>query len=122
MGEDAKISDMEMRILDILKEKERWIDYTIKRNSDKEFDINIDGERGIGDSQYKFSAWMPLAIIYNADWSDNKIWKLSNGYGKKGYVPIQGYDWSGIRDSSHDVIWNMMYIALRMLGIYIRRR
>lgn len=28
------------------------------------------------------------------------IWSLSDGYGETGYVPEQGYDWSGVRDSS----------------------
>lgn len=32
------------------------------------------------------------------------IWAESDGYGEPGYVPEQGYDWSGIRDSSEDAI------------------
>jgi len=29
-----------------------------------------------------------------------QVWDYSDGYGEPGYVPPQGYDWSGIRDSS----------------------
>jgi len=28
------------------------------------------------------------------------LWSLSDGYGEPGLIPPQGYDWSGIRDSS----------------------
>lgn len=28
------------------------------------------------------------------------LWSLSDGYGPAGFVPPQGHDWSGIRDSS----------------------
>ena len=27
-------------------------------------------------------------------------WELQDGYGEPGFTPIQGWDWSGIRDSS----------------------
>lgn len=32
------------------------------------------------------------------------LWAESDGYGEQGYVPEQGYDWSGIRDSTSDAI------------------
>lgn len=28
------------------------------------------------------------------------IWTETDAYGPKGFIPAQGYDWSGIRDSS----------------------
>lgn len=28
------------------------------------------------------------------------IWSLADGYGAPGTIPAQGYDWSGVRDSS----------------------
>lgn len=28
------------------------------------------------------------------------LYSLQDGYGEQGYIPEQGYDWSGIRDSS----------------------
>lgn len=45
------------------------------------------------------------AAFYGADdrLAEN-IWSRSDGYGEPGYVPCQGYDWSGIRDSSCDAI------------------
>lgn len=32
------------------------------------------------------------------------IWALSDGYGEQGYIPEQGYDWSGIRDSTAEAV------------------
>lgn len=32
------------------------------------------------------------------------IWSLQDGYGSPGHVPPQGFDWSGIRDSTPDAI------------------
>lgn len=116
-----KLSEREKRVLEILRKSEYWTKYTVERKSDKEFDINIEGEQGVGENKWPFSAWMPLSIISGVNWADNKIWKLSDGYGNKGYIPIQGHDWSGIRDSSNDAIWEMMYVALRMMGEYIKR-
>ena len=49
-----------------------------------------------------------------------RIWQRQDGYGIPGHVPSQGYDWSGIRDSS-DVAWAEMvaiaeeYYPLRSL-------
>lgn len=116
-----KLSEREKRVLDILIRKGHWTKYTLERKSDKEFDIIIDGEQDMGENKWPFSAWMPLSIISGVNWADNKIWKLSDGYGNKGYIPIQGYDWSGIRYSSKDAIWEMTYVALRMMGEYIKR-
>lgn len=31
---------------------------------------------------------------------DAMAWRLQDGYGVQGYTPVQGWDWSGIRDSS----------------------
>lgn len=33
-----------------------------------------------------------------------ELYSLSDGYGEVGYIPEQGYDWSGIRDSSNKAI------------------
>lgn len=32
------------------------------------------------------------------------LWELQDGYGEPGYVPEQGHDWSGVRDSSLEAI------------------
>lgn len=34
-------------------------------------------------------------------------WKHQDGYGVEGFVPAQGWDWSGIRDSSPAAIKNI---------------
>jgi hypothetical protein len=39
------------------------------------------------------------------------IWDLSDGYGEPGYIPEQGYDWSGIRDSTPEAISAMAEVA-----------
>ena len=116
-----KLSERENRVLDLLRRSEYWTKYAVERKSDKEFDIIINGEQGVGENKWPFSAWMPLSIISGVNWADNKIWKLSDGYGNKGYIPVQGHDWSGIRDSSNEAIWDMAYVALRMMGEYIKR-
>ncbi|RJQ25052.1 hypothetical protein C4577_06615 [Candidatus Parcubacteria bacterium] len=36
-----------------------------------------------------------------------KVWAKSDGYGEEGYIPSQGYDWSGIRDSSEEATVKM---------------
>jgi hypothetical protein len=30
----------------------------------------------------------------------DKVWSIQDGYGEPGFTPVQGWDWSGIRDSS----------------------
>lgn len=117
----TKLSERENRVLDVLRRNGHWAKYTVERKGDKEFDIIIDGEQGVGENKWAFSAWMPLSIISGVNWVDNKIWKFSDGYGKEGYIPVQGHDWSGIRDSSVGAIWEMTYVALRMMGEYIKR-
>ena len=32
----------------------------------------------------------------------DRTWKLQDGYGEPGFIPPQGWDWSGIRDSSDE--------------------
>jgi len=45
------------------------------------------------------------------------IWSKSNGYEKKGYVPPQGYDWSGIRDSTPDAIEEMYEVVKNWMSV-----
>lgn len=122
MEENIILTDVEKRVLDVLRDKEEWVSWKLKRISDKEFDIGVEGEKRLGNSTYGFSAWVPLSVIYNVDWTDHKVWKFSDWYGQKGYILAQGYDWSGIRDSSNDAIWKMFGVALRMMGIYVKTR
>jgi hypothetical protein len=41
-----------------------------------------------------------------------EIYARQDGYGEPGFVPEQGMDWSGIRDSSPDAIENMYQFVL----------
>lgn len=67
-----------------------------------------------GKSWHRFSAWLPLLRIdmamANARAFD-AIWALQDGYGEAGYEPAQGYDWSGIRDSSPEAVAAMERVA-----------
>ena len=42
-----------------------------------------------------------------------RVWNLSDGYGYPGEVPPQGYDWSGIRDSTIEAVEDMYAEAIR---------
>lgn len=41
------------------------------------------------------------------------IWSMQDGYGEPGTMPSQGYDWSGIRDSSPAAIAAMYEAVVR---------
>jgi hypothetical protein len=64
----------------------------------------------------KCSGILELMVIKKA--LDSKkafraIWNLQNGYGIAGFTPPQGYDWSGIRDSSPEAIHKMYLAAVK---------
>jgi|GEM_PF-3911354 len=44
-----------------------------------------------------------------------ETWKLQDGYGKPGYTPVQGWDWSGIRDSSPKAVSQMARVIREIL-------
>jgi len=47
------------------------------------------------------------------------VYARQDGYGSKGYVPAQGYDWSGIRDSSPEAKAEMAnYLREQLGGMY----
>lgn len=66
-----------------------------------------------------------METIYNRTWGApmpwapdveprfQRVWALSDGYGEPGEVPVQGYDWSGIRDSSVEAVEAMYAEAIR---------
>lgn len=107
------ITSNEIKVLAILCDKEEWNHIITERNSDKEYDINISGEKG-GANKSMSGGWLPLNIIYLV-WADDRIWRLTDAYGSKGYIPSQGYDWSGVRDSSTEAIWKMFDVAIKIL-------
>ena len=43
-------------------------------------------------------------------------WRKQDGYGKPGFRPPQGWDWSGIRDSSSQAKGNMAKAIRKVLG------
>lgn len=47
-----------------------------------------------------------------SDVLSERLWSVQGGYGIPGFMPVQGYDWSGIRDSSDESI-NARYAAIR---------
>ncbi len=54
----------------------------------------------------RFCAVRPMMTVIHDRWNHGSdadrriIWSLQDGYGEAGYTPPQGFDWSGIRDSS----------------------
>lgn len=46
----------------------------------------------------------------------NETWKHQDGYGSPGYTPCQGWDWSGVRDSSEYAKRNMAEAIRKVLG------
>lgn len=46
---------------------------------------------------------------------DGPIWDLQDGYGEAGFTPVQGWDWSGIRDSSEEAKDAMFALASEFL-------
>jgi hypothetical protein len=75
------------------------------------------------DAEGTFPAWRSAALtkIHAAFYGVNemggdpalaaRIWAASDGYGAPGTVPPQGYDWSGIRDSSDAAVREMLRVA-----------
>jgi exonuclease VII small subunit len=54
---------------------------------------------------------------------DKAVWALQDGYGKPGYTPAQGWDWSGIRDSSPEAFRSMAVVitaVLQAAGLKVR--
>lgn len=66
-------------------------------------------------SWHKFSGIPALMKIHHiqsvvAD-STERFWQIQDGYGPRGFTPEQGYDWSGIRDSSPAALREMEALA-----------
>jgi hypothetical protein len=112
--EKNALTAREIEILSILCHKTQWKNVFTERYSDRDFDVHIFAEDGMG-ARWKISSTMYLAIIRNVNWKDKRIWELTDAYGDKGCIPSQGHDWSGIRDSSLEAIWKMTNVAVGML-------
>jgi hypothetical protein len=112
--EKNALTTKEIDILSILCHKAQWKNVFTERYSDRDFDVHIFAEDGM-EARWKISSSMYLAIIKTVNWEDKRIWELTDAYGEKGYIPSQGCDWSGIRDSSLEAVWKMTDIAVKML-------
>lgn len=86
--------------------------------------VKINGNHVEGEEQLSSGSWirfsgderlMKIGLAYDSD--DHgiglELYSLQDGYGQKGFVPCQGYDWSGIRDSSEKAIAEMLAVAER---------
>lgn len=49
-------------------------------------------------AHYAYSTDLPTPA---QDELNKVVWELQDGFGEAGFTPPQGWDWSGIRDSSH---------------------
>jgi hypothetical protein len=58
--------------------------------------------------------WIELACAASKH-ARREIWASQDGYGEPGYTPEQGWDWSGIRDSSPDAMAVMLAHAVLAL-------
>lgn len=60
------------------------------------------------------------AAVFDADnhTAADVAWDFQDGYGEAGATPAQGWDWSGIRDSSPAAIWAIAE-ALDLLGLVV---
>jgi hypothetical protein len=45
----------------------------------------------------------------------DRVWAIQDGYGEPGFTPAQGWDWSGIRDSSDLAKVKMAFAILAIL-------
>ena len=101
-----KLTKNETRLINTLAIKGGWIkdSLEIDRNSSKEYDLLINGKNDLCD----FSAWLPLSTISQANWPE---YAMLSTYPE---MVAEG-DWSGIRDSDPDAIWNMFSEAIKEL-------
>jgi hypothetical protein len=78
-------------------------------------EISRDGDHWIG-----FMGRQDLLLIQQAIGRSREaaaaIWLLQDGYGPAGTTPSQGFDWSGIRDSSDEAIASMAAVAATVVS------
>ena len=48
---------------------------------------------------------------------NDEVWDLQDGYGQPGHTPEQGWDWSGIRDSSPEAKVAMIKVVEKFVGV-----
>ncbi len=99
------LSDDERAVTSVLEHgASRYTIDSIERRSPREFDLGISGQHEKFATPANYTAWLPLAVIGEANWVE--------------LAPHSDYpsmvwdgDWSGIRDSSEEAIWRMFEIV-----------
>lgn len=91
-------------------------------------EVTRDGEQIAGKQRWAHSSsstwvgfeaqWTLLKIhaACEAPLAAEAIWANQDGYGAPGTTPAQGWDWSGIRDSSPEAIARMYDIATEFIS------
>lgn len=76
---------------------------------------DVEGEYEINPGQWiRFEASWNLLRVQAAldnETAFDRIWDLQDGYGVPGFTPSQGFDWSGIRDSTPEARAQMDAVA-----------
>ena len=89
----------EIELVSKLANRQVWVDYTVSRKSDREYDRHIEGNsKRMGGS---FSAWLVLAAI-----RELTMWTSWNVTEMTDYpdMAMEG-DWSGVRDTNEESLW-----------------
>lgn len=88
--------------------------------------VTVNAEGLLEGEHDAFGRWVKFlgtfrGLLVKEIWDGNnnkaalEIWDESDGYGEQGYIPCQGYDWSGIRDSSPEAWARMFAVAVKYL-------
>lgn len=101
-AKNDSVSEREYRLIDVvaLRGTVAYNHASIKRRSPREFDVEYSGPG--------YASWLPLAAICAVNWI--KFAEMSS-YPEM----VREGDWSGIRDSTRDEIWEMFEVARREL-------
>ena len=114
LDESVLVTEAERELIRKVGQKESWAHIeTVERFSPRTYDIGLSGQYqagpGVADG---FSAWLPLATIRAGNWP--RLASLSN-YPRM----VRQGDWSGIRDSSEEAIWDMLSATLRQRWLHL---
>jgi len=100
------LNQNEIKFIYKIAEALKWEDYKVSRRSEKEYDLSIEGRSNhayLGG--VNFSAWLPLLAIRELTlWTSPQIASLTN------YPSMcEEGDWSGMRDSDPENIWEIFH-------------
>lgn len=99
LPQGTSFTDTELALLKRAGERQQWVNVTVSRKSEREFDLKIDGTCKIeNEGPYHFGAWLPLSVL-NIAYYDRELCQ---------YVDDDGTgDWSFVRDADEKYIWTM---------------